>query len=218
MAEAARDRGYAYLAVTDHSKRLTVANGLDEDRLRKQMEEIDELNRELEDILVFKGIECDILEDGALDLSDEVLGELDLVIGSVHSLFNLSREKQTERVLRAMDHPHFSFLAHPTGRLLLSRDGYELDLERVIAHAAERGCFLEINANPMRLDLNDVYARMARDAGVLITINTDSHRVEGFLDAAWGIGQARRAWLRKEDVVNTRGVDEVRKLLRGTMG
>ncbi len=218
MAEAARERGWDYIGITDHSRRLTVANGLDEGRLREQIREIRSLREELEGITVLSGIEVDILENGDLDLSDKVLGELDFVVASIHSKFNLAREAQTERVLRAMDHPHFTILAHPTGRLLTRRDPYEIDMERVIRHAAERGCFLECNAHPQRLDLNEIYCRMARDAGVLVSVDSDAHRHMDFDNLRYGIGQVRRGWLEKDDVLNTRGADDLQTLLDNTMG
>lgn len=216
MADAARKKGYQYLAITDHSKHLTVANGLDEKRLLKQMDEIDRLNENVRGFTVLKGIEVDILDKGELDLSDEVLRRLDLVIGSVHSKFRLSREEQTERILRAMDHPYFTMLGHPTGRLLLSREPYEVDVERIIAHAKQRGCFLELNANPHRLDLNDVHCRMAKEAGVLIGIDTDAHSTRDLDLMPHGVGQARRGWLEKGDVLNTRTLKQLQKLLAGT--
>ena len=217
MAEAACARGYAYMAVTDHSRRLAMVNGLDEARLLAQLDEVDALNAGRSGFTILKGIEVDILEDGALDLPDEVLCRLDLVVGSVHSKFNLGRERQTERVLRAMDRRHFSILGHPTGRLLLSREAYDIDIPRVIEHARQRGCFLELNANPQRLDLNDTYCRMARDAGVLVSINTDAHHAQGFANIAYGVSQARRGWLSAAGVLNTRPLDELRRLLRSTM-
>ncbi|MEJ2508840.1 MAG: helix-hairpin-helix domain-containing protein [Gammaproteobacteria bacterium] len=217
MVEAARGRGLSYVAITDHSRRLTVAHGLDEKRLRAQLDAIDELNANLKGFAVFKGIEVDILEDGSLDLPDSVLGELDLVIGAVHSHFGLSRKKQTARIQRAMDGPHFSILAHPSGRLLLERDAYDVDMERLIAHAAERGCFLELDAQPRRLDLTDVYCQAARDAGVLVAVNSDAHAEADFDNLRFGIGQARRGWLEKQDVLNTRPLGALRRLLRSTM-
>jgi DNA polymerase (family 10) len=213
MAEAAIARGYEYLAICDHSKRLTVANGLDEKRLAKQMQEIDRLNAGFKGFRVLKGIECDILEDGSLDLDDAILAELDLVVVSVHRKFNLSREKQTARVLKALDHPSATILAHPTGRLILERDPYDIDIPRVIAHARERGRFLELNANPMRLDLNDVYCQMAKEAGVLVAINVDGHQTGDLAYVSFGIGQARRGWLEKTDVLNTRPLSGLLKLL-----
>lgn len=216
MAEAARQSGYEYMAVTDHSKRLVIANGLDEDRLRAQIEEIDGLNEAFQGLRILKGVEVDILEDGSLDLADDVLAQLDVVIGSIHSKFRLGRDAQTERVLRAMDHPCFTLLGHPTGRKLLSRDPMDIDMERVIAHARERGCFLELNANPLRLDLNDVYCRMARDAGVRLCVNTDAHRMRDFDNIVHGVGQARRGWLESRDIINTRSLAELLPMLRGT--
>jgi DNA polymerase (family 10) len=214
MAQAARRRGLEYLAITEHSRRLTVAHGLDPQRLRKQMQEIERLNGELDGITLLKGVEVDILEDGHLDLPDDVLSELDLVVGAVHSKFNLSRAKQTERILRAMDHPHFSILAHPTGRLLDSREPYDVDMLKIIRQARSRGCFLELNAHPERLDLLDVYCQMARDEEVLVTISSDAHSTQDFDNLVYGVGQARRGWLEKKDVLNTRGLAELRRLLK----
>jgi len=217
MAEAARERGLEYLAITEHSRRLTVAHGLDPQRLRKQLAEIDRLNGELKGITILKGIEVDILEDGHLDLPDDVLSELDLVIGAVHSKFNLSRAKQTERILRAMDHPHFTILAHPTGRLLDTREPYDVDMLRIIRQARARGCFLELNAHPERLDLLDVYCQMARDEEVLVAINSDAHSIQDLDNLIYGVGQARRGWLEKKGVLNTRPLKLLLPLLRRTM-
>ncbi|MGE5241146.1 MAG: DNA polymerase/3'-5' exonuclease PolX [Bacteroidota bacterium] len=214
MADAARQHGLDYLAITEHSRRLTVAHGLDPRRLRKQMNEIDRLNGKLRDITLLKGIEVDILEDGRLDLPDEVLAECDLVVGAVHSKFNLSRAKQTERILRAMEHPHFTILAHPTGRLLDTREPYDVDMLRIIREARGRGCFLELNAHPERLDLLDVYCQMARDEGVLVAISSDAHSTQDFDNLLYGVGQARRGWLERKDVLNTRSLTELRRLLK----
>jgi len=218
MARAARDAGLSYMAVTDHSRRLTMVHGLDVKRLRKQLEEVDALNARLKGITVLKGIEVDILEDGSLDLPDEVLAELDLVVGAVHGQFNLSRAKQTARILRAMDHRCFSILAHPSGRLLEERAACDLDMERIIGHARERGCFLELNSQPQRLDLTDIHCQMARAEGVLVSINSDGHRVEDFGLLRRGVNQARRGWLEAADVLNTRPLGRLRKLLKSTMG
>jgi len=217
MALAARARGLEYLAITEHSRRLTVARGLDPRRLLQQMEAIDALNEDLKGITLLKGIEVDILEDGSLDLPDEVLGRLDLVIGAVHSKFHLSRARQTRRILRAMDHPHFTLLAHPTGRLLLEREPYDVDMNHIIRQARERGCFLELNAHPLRLDLLDAYCMMARDEGVLVSINSDAHSTMDFDNLVYGVGQARRGWLEKKDVLNTRPLSKLRPLLKRTM-
>ena len=218
MAEAAREAGYEYLAMTDHSKRLTVANGLNEDRLLQQIEEIDELNQTLSDFVVLKGIEVDILEDGSLDLPDSVLSLLDIVIVSVHSKFNLPADKQTERIMRAMDNLHTTFVAHPTGRLLLGRPPYAVDVSKLIRHARERGCFLELNANPQRLDLNDNYCQLAKKEGVRICINTDAHNRIDVAQMSHGIAQARRGWVEAKDVINTLPRDPLIKLIKSIKG
>ena len=217
MAEAARLRGLRYFAITDHSRRLTMAKGLDSARLLQQMEDIDQLNATLSGITILKGIEVDILEDGSLDLPDEVLGRLDLVVGAVHSRFNLSNRRQTERIMKAMDHPHFSILAHPSGRLIGRREPYDVDMLRIIRKARERRCFLEINAHPERLDLTDIHCRMAKEEGVLLAVNTDAHSMLDLENARFGVGQARRGWLEKSDVLNTRSYAELRKLLKPTI-
>jgi len=169
------------------------------------------------DITLLKGIEVDILEDGSLDLPDSVLARLDLVVGAVHSKFQLSRDKQTQRIIRAMQHPHFSILAHPTGRLLEKREAYDVDMNRIIHEAGQRGCYLELNAHPERLDLYDVHCQIAKEQGVLISINSDAHTINDFDNLKYGIGQARRGWLEKSDVLNTRSVRQVRELLNKTM-
>ncbi|WP_324780968.1 DNA polymerase/3'-5' exonuclease PolX [Thiobacillus sedimenti] len=217
MAEAARALGLSYLAITEHSRHLTVAHGLDPLRLTRQCDEIDRLNLELEGIVLLKGIEVDILEDGSLDLPDDVLGRLDLVVGAVHSRFHLTRAKQTERILRAMDHPHFTLLAHPSGRLLEQREPYDVDMLRIIRHARQRGCFLELNAHPERLDLLDSHCQMAKEEGVLVSINSDAHSRYDFANLRYGVGQARRGWLEKDDVLNTRPLAALRRLIRRTM-
>ncbi|ART63494.1 DNA polymerase/3'-5' exonuclease PolX [Kushneria marisflavi] len=214
MVHAARRRGYRYIAITDHSQRLAMANGLDARRLREQMAEIDALNERLKNFTVLKGNEVDILEDGSLDLPDDVLKELDVCVFSVHSKFNLSREQQTARILRAMDNPHVNILAHPTGRIINGREGHEVDIEAVLRGAKERGIFLEINAQPARLDLADRWARMARDIGVMLAISTDAHATDQLGHMALGVTQARRGWLERKDVLNTRTVTQLRKLMR----
>lgn len=213
MAQAAQESGLEYLAITEHSKRLTVAHGLDETRLAMQMEEIDTLNGQLKGFTLLKGIEVDILENGELDLSDEILAKLDLVIGAVHSNFHLSRNKQTERILRAMDSPHFTILAHPTGRLLANREAYDVDMSRIIRKAKQRGCYLELNAQPMRLDLSALHCQMAKAEGVLVSINSDAHSKNDFQNLDYGVSQARRGWLEKEDVLNTRSLAALHGLI-----
>jgi DNA polymerase (family 10) len=217
MTLAAKKRGLEYLAITDHSKHLAVAKGLDPKRLLMHMDEIERLNTELSGITLLKGIEVDILQNGELDLPDDVLGRLDLVVGAVHDHFELSRQKQTERILRAMDRPHFTIFAHPSGRLIDEREPYDVDMERVIRHAKERGCFLEVNCHPERLDLTDTHCQMAKEEGVLLSINTDAHSVLDFENLRFGVGQARRGWLEKKDVINTRPLSELKPLLKRTM-
>jgi len=207
MAEAARSHGFEYLAITEHSRRLTMAHGLDPARLAKQIDDIDRLNETLSGITLLKGIEVDILENGDLDLPDKALARLDLVIGAVHSKFNLSRSRQTARIQKAMDHPHFSVLADP----------YDVDMLRIIRQARQRGCFLELNAHPDRLDLLDIHCQLARDEGVLVAINSDAHGVHEFENLSYGVGQARRGWLEKKDVLNTRPLKALRALLKGTV-
>ena len=203
MAEAARAAGLEYLAVTEHSKRLTVAHGLDAARLARQCDEIYRLNGELRGITLLKGIEVDILEDGRLDLPDKALSKLDLVIGAVHSAFKLSREKQTERILRAMDRPHFTMLAHPSGRLIPTREPYDVDMGRVVRAAKDRGCFLELNAHPERLDLVATHCQMAKGEGVLVSVNSDAHSAQDYANLRFGVGQARRGWLEAKHILNT---------------
>lgn len=217
MALAAQAQGFEYLAITEHSRRLTVAHGLDPLRLARQCDEIDALNEQLTGIALLKGIEVDILEDGSLDLPDNVLARLDLVVGAVHSKFDLSRARQTERILRAMEHPRFTLLAHPTGRLIEKREPYDVDMLRIIRQAKNRGCFLELNAHPERLDLLDTYCQMAKEEGVLISINSDAHSTFDFANLRFGVGQARRGWLGKQDVLNTRPLAELRTLIKRTM-
>lgn len=217
MALAANALGLEYLAITEHSRRLTVAHGLDPLQLARQCDEIDRLNEQLGGITLLKGIEVDILEDGSLDLPDSVLSRLDLVVGAVHSSFDLSRAKQTKRILRAMDHPHFTLLAHPSGRLIERRAPYDVDMLHIIRHAKQRGCFLELNAHPERLDLLDSHCQTAKEEGVLISINSDAHSTFDFNNLRYGIGQARRGWLEKTDVLNTRPLAELWPLLKRTM-
>jgi len=216
MAAEASKRGLEYLAITDHSRRLTVAHGLDSKRLLAQLEAIDEFNAGDRGITLLKGIEVDILEDGSLDFPDDILSRLDVVIGAVHSRFDLSRARQTRRILRAMDNPCFTLLAHPGGRLIDRRAPYAVDMNRIIRHARQRGCYLELNAHPERLDLLDTHCQQAREEGVLVSINSDAHSVADFDNLRFGIGQARRGWLEKQDVLNSRPLAALRKLLAAT--
>ncbi len=213
VAGEAMRRGYEYIAVTDHSKRVTVAGGIDSKRLVEQVKEIDRLNGRLAGFVVLKAVEVDILEDGSLDLPDEALALLDLTVCAVHSKFNLSRKKQTERIIRAMDNPFFNILAHPTGRLIDERNPYDVDMEALIEAARERGCFLELNGHPDRLDLSDIHCKAAKEAGVKIAVSTDAHSMNDLKLMRFGVYQARRGWLGPEDVLNTRRLSDLKKLL-----
>lgn len=214
MAQAARAHGLEYLAVSEHSRRLAVAHGLDPVRLAKQRDEIERINGRLEGICLLTGIEVDVLEDGSLDLPDAALAPLDVVIAAVHSKFDLPRAKQTARILAALDNPHVKILAHPIGRLIDQREPYDVDMLAVIRKCKARGVALELNAHPQRLDLTDLHCRMAKDEGALVAINSDAHSVHEFDNLVYGVGQARRGWLEKADVLNTRSLDEVRAWLR----
>jgi DNA polymerase (family X) len=214
MARAAAARGYEYISANDHTRRVSVAHGLDRRRLLQQVRAIDRLNAKLRDIVVLKSTEVDILEDGSLDLPDVVLKELDFTVCAIHYGLNRSRAKQTERILRAMDNPYFTILAHPTGRLINAREPSDIDLGRVLAGARERGRIMEVNAHPDRLDLDDRGCRMAKEAGVRLAISTDAHRVADLELMRFGIDQARRGWLEPDDVVNTRCLADLRRLLR----
>jgi DNA polymerase (family X) len=213
MAKAAQARGYDYMALTDHSRRQTMSHGLDPAKVARQGREIDKLNAKFKNFVILKGIEVDILKDGSLDLPDKTLAQLDVVVASVHSFFDLPREAQTERIVRAMRNPHVSIIGHPTGRLIGEREPYAVDMDRITSAARELDCCLEINSQPERLDLNDLHAHMAKSKGVRMAISTDSHTVNSFDYIRYGIDQARRAWLTADDVINTRRLAELRKLL-----
>lgn len=215
MVAAALARGLSYIAITDHSKRVSMAHGLDGERLRRQWLEVDQINRQTEGIEVLKGIECDILEKGGMDLPDDVLAEADWVIASVHYGQNQSRQQITERILEALENPHVDMLAHPTGRLINRRDPYEVDLDQVMAAAVKYRKLLELNANPARLDLNDIYCAAAKRLGIPIVINTDAHTTDGMEVMRFGILQARRGGLTAADVANTRPLAEFKKLIGG---
>ena len=215
MAQAAARRGLEYLAITEHSIRLTVAHGLDAARLAQQGREIERVNRELSGIRVLKGIEVDILADGSFDLPEPALEALDVVIGAVHSKFDLSRARQTERVLAALEAPRLHILAHPSGRLIDVREPYDIDMAAVIRKAAAKGVALELNAHPERLDLLDTYCRMARDEGVPIAIDSDAHSEAEFDNLRFGIGQARRGWVEAGDCLNARTLPVLQRWLSG---
>ncbi len=218
LAQAAMEFGLSYIAITDHTRSLAVAHGLDEQRLAEQIDEIERLNATLDGITILKGCEVEILEDGRLDLPDSILARLDLVIGAIHSKFHLSASQQTARLLRAIDSRYFTILAHPSARLLGERQAIAVDMPEIIKAAHQRGCFLELNSQPQRLDLTEVYCQAAKEQGVLVSINSDSHAAEDFALLEGGIEQARRGWLEKGDVLNTRPLKTLRTALRATMG
>jgi DNA polymerase (family 10) len=214
MARAARDKGYAYLALTDHSQSLTVARGLTPDRLAEQRRLVDRVNHKLAPFVVLLGTEMDILLDGRLDFGDDVLAGLDYVSASIHSGFQQSRSAMTERIVRALtETPHVRTLNHPHGRKIRLRPGYEVDMQTVVETAARVGCALELNATPDRLDLNGDWARRAQAAGARFTISSDAHAVRDLEYMQFGVGSARRGWLTADDVLNTRPLDELRRLL-----
>jgi DNA polymerase (family 10) len=213
MASAAHEHGYEYLGITDHSQSLKIAGGVSVGDLWEQIQLIDRLNSRLKGSRILKSAEVDILADGALDYPDEVLRELDYTVCSIHSRFGLGKKQQTERILRAMDNRRFTILGHATGRLLLKRPGYEIDIDRVVAHAKQNGCFFEINSSPDRLDLSAENARLASVAGVRIAISTDAHSTREFQTIRYGIEQARRAGLEKASVLNCLPLTGLTKLL-----
>lgn len=208
MAAAAKARGYKYMAITDHTKNLAMANGLTDERALMHLKRIREANENIDGIKIFAGAEVDILFDGSLDLSDAVLAQMDIVIASIHSHFNMEPLQMTERILKAIENPHTSLIGHPTGRLLLRRDAYKFDIEAVLDAAAKNKVAMEHNAYPDRLDLNDQHLRMAKQRGVKIVINTDAHHTSHMDMIKYGVMQARRAWLTKDDVLNTRAPDK----------
>ncbi len=214
MAKAARARGYQYMAITDHSKNLAFANGLDDQRAIAHIARIREAAKKVDGITIFAGIEVDILADGDLDLSDDVLAQMDIVIASVHSVFNQESAKMTDRLLKAISNPNTSLLGHPTGRMQLRRDAYPFDMHAILTAAAKHKVAMELNAYPDRLDLNDVHLRQAKQQGVKIVINTDSHHTSHMEKMRYGILQARRAWLTKEDVLNTLPAQKFAKAMK----
>lgn len=214
MAAAAEDAGYVYIGISDHSQSLKIAGGVSEERLWTQIRKIDQLNEHLNGIRILKSAEVDILAHGTLDYSDELLRELDYTVCSIHSRFAFGKEKQTERILRAMDNRCFTILGHATGRLLLKRPGYEIDMERIAVHAKQTGCFFEINSSPDRLDLSAENARVAAALGILIAISTDAHSIHEFGTIRYGIEQARRAGLERTSVLNCQPLETLTKLFK----
>ncbi|WP_026486184.1 DNA polymerase/3'-5' exonuclease PolX [Caldanaerobius polysaccharolyticus] len=217
MVQAARSLGYKYIGITDHSISAFYARGLDEEALLRQFEEIEQINREFEDIIVLKGIESDILPDGSLDYDEDILKKFDFVVASVHSHFNMSREDMTRRLVKAVENRYTKIIGHCSGRLLLAREGYDFDVYEVIDAAARCNKVIEINANPYRLDLDWRYVKYAKDKGVKLAINPDAHSVQGLKDIKYGIGIARKGWLEAKDVLNTYEIDEVMRILNGRM-
>jgi DNA polymerase (family 10) len=218
MAEAARQLGHQYIAITDHSKAVTVANGLDEKRMAAHIKKIHAANDKGLGIRVLAGAEVDILKDGSLDYSDELLAQLDVVVCSVHSYFNLDRAEMTERVLVAIENPYTQIIAHPTGRLLLRRDAIDYDMQKILEACAKNGVAMECNSYPDRLDLKDVYLRMCKDRGVKVVISTDSHNTANLAFIRYGVTMARRGWLEKHDVINTLPTEQFLAALRPKLG
>jgi DNA polymerase (family 10) len=214
MADAARELGWKYIGIGDHSKGAAYAGGLTEERVKAQNKEIDALNDGWEDFRIFKGTECDILSSGELDWPDRVLSMFEYVVVSVHSGFRMTEAEMTRRIIKAIRNDRVNMLGHPTGRLLLSREGYPVDMIQVINAAADYGKVIEINAHPMRFDLDWRLCRYAKEKGVLIAINPDAHNVEGLRDVYYGVGIARKGWLEKEDILNSRSVRGVMDYLR----
>lgn len=209
MADAAREHGLQYLGIADHSKASFQANGLDEERLLNQAKEIKSFNADSDDFTLLVGTEVDILKDGSLDFSDEILGQLDYCVASVHNAFTLDEETMTKRLIRAMENEHVTMLGHLTGRLLLKRDPYQVNIEKVIDCAAETRTVIELNCNPWRLDMDWRWWHKARDKGVLCSINPDAHATEQLQFLAYGVRLARKGWLRRQDVVNCRPINEI---------
>jgi DNA polymerase (family 10) len=214
MVDAARRRGYEYIAITDHTKAVRVAGGLSRGAFHRQFKAIERLQKRCSGITILKGAEVDILDNGDLDLDDATLAELDVVVAAVHSKFNMPRPAMTKRIIRALRHPHVQILAHPTGRLIGKREPYQVDLDQILTAAADHGVALEINAQPERLDIDDAQARAAHDAGVALVISTDAHRIEELGYMRYGVDQARRGWCEARHVLNTRPLAELRKVLR----
>jgi len=213
MVEAARSAGYEYIGISDHSRSAHYANGLEIERVRKQQKEIDALQKEYKDFTIFKGIECDILPDGSLDYPDNILASFDFVIVSIHSKFKMTEPEMTKRILKAIKNPYVTILGHPTGRLLLTREAYPVDMQTIIKAAGDLGVVMELNANPMRLDLDWRLGPLAVEKGVPVSINPDAHSVEGINDVQYGVGIARKGWLTRESVFNTKPATEMKKVL-----
>jgi DNA polymerase (family 10) len=218
MIRAARKLGLRYIGLSDHSKAAFYANGLDEKRLKEQSDAIDKLNAEQKEFFVFKGSEVDILSEGRLDFSDAVLKKLDFSVGSVHSKLGMKKDEATRRLANALRNPYMTFLGHMTGRLLLGRTGYEVDMDEIFKTAARNRKVIEINANPHRLDIDWRNIRKAKEAGIKFSINPDAHSKDGLSDFLYGVFIARKGWLTKDDLVNTMDVEQVKKFLKNAKG
>lgn len=218
LVEFSKKLGFQFIGISDHSKSAYYARGLKVEDLKRQWDLIDRINKKEDGFYVFKGIEADILVDGSLDYPDEVLSQFDFVIASIHSHFQLGRKEQTERIIRALDNPFVTIFGHPKGRLLLSREGYEVDMERIIEVSKKNGVILELNSSPFRLDIDWRYLKYAKENGVLISINPDAHSKEGILDTRFGLYMAQKGWLEKKDVLNTREVDELKAFFKSRRG
>ncbi len=214
MAETAKKLGYEYIAITDHSKAVTIAHGLNAERLLNEIMEIDKFREQNPGIYIFKGIEVDIMADGSLDLDDEILSKLDFAIAAIHSRFGMNSDEMTERIVRAIQNPYVRCVAHPTGRLIGERVPYEMDISKIIYAAKENDVALEINSSPHRLDMNEAFTFQAREAGVPICINTDSHTPDGFLNMRYGVNIARRAWCESENIVNSWSLEKLKNWLK----
>jgi DNA polymerase (family 10) len=218
MARAAKELGHEYISITDHSKAVTVANGLDEKRMLAHIKALREAQKQIEGIRILASCEVDILKDGSLDMDDEVLDQLDIVLCSIHSYMNLERAEMTERMLAAIENPRTQIIAHPTGRLLLRREAFDYDMERILDAARERSIVMECNSHPDRLDLRDTHLRMAKERGVKIVISTDAHSTAGLSLIEYGVRTARRGWLERTDVINTLPCEELLASLRPRPG
>ena len=218
LVERAKKMGYSYLLVSDHSQSLHIANGLSPDQLIEQIEKIDRINSRLKGFRLLKGSEVDILPDGSLDFDDELLSKLDIVIAAVHSKFKMKREEMTKRIVKAMRNPYVNIIAHPTGRIIGSRDEYELDMDEIMRVAAETGTAIEINCHPLRLDLDSKNVRKAISMGVMITLGTDTHKPAEFEYIVYGTGMARRGWAEPENILNTLTASKLIKVMHRKRG
>jgi DNA polymerase (family 10) len=218
MANAAKKKGWQYLGIADHSKAAAYAGGMSIEKARQQLNKIDNLNKNWKDFRLIKGIECDILTDGSLDYPNKFLNEYDYVVASIHSKFNMTESEATQRIIKAIKNKYVTILGHPTGRLLLEREGYPINLVDVINAAADYGKSIELNSHPMRLDLDWRYLRLAKEKSVLICICPDAHNIDGLEDVSYGVGIARKGWLEVKDLMNTRGTNQLMMIFKRIQG